>query len=204
MTREAAALLSLFLACAAAEAAPATVVRASHWFDATTGVLRGPVSVIVQDGKIAAIGSDAAVPTGAEVIDLGDATILPGFIDAHVHIDDEDTDNPYRHFHDSLLDTPADRALHAARFARRTLQAGFTTVRDVGSEEFVDVALRRAVAAGDVPGPRIIASGYAIGSPGSHCDTSSPPARPTASPRAARCRASARAQTSVVKQCACR
>jgi imidazolonepropionase-like amidohydrolase len=174
MTREAAALLSLVLTCTAAGAAPATVVRASHWFDATTGVLRGPVSVVVRDGKIAAIGSDAAVPAGAEVIDLGDATLLPGFIDAHVHIDDEDTDNPYRHFHDSLLDTPADRALHSARFARRTLQAGFTTVRDVGSEEFVDVALRRAVAAGDVPGPRIVASGYAIGSPGSHCDTSFP------------------------------
>ncbi len=174
MIRQAAAFVSLALACAFALAGPPVAIRASHLFDATTGTLRGASTVLVQDGKILAVGSDLAAPAGAEVIDLGEATLLPGFIDAHVHIDDEDTGNPYRHFHDNLLDTAADRALHGARFARKTVAAGFTTVRAVGSEEFVDVALRRAIAAGDVPGPRIIGAGYALGSPGSHCDTSFP------------------------------
>ena len=174
MIRTAAALLCLSLTGAAAAAGTPVVIRANHLFDATAGVLRGASAVVVQDGRILAVGSDVAVPAGAEVIDLGEATLLPGFIDAHVHIDDEDTDNPYRHFHDSMLDTPADRALHGARFARKTVQAGFTTVRAVGSEEFVDIALRKAIANGDIPGPRIIGAGYAIGSPGSHCDTSFP------------------------------
>jgi imidazolonepropionase-like amidohydrolase len=111
------------------------------------------------------VGADAQVPAGATVIELPNATVLPGLIDAHTHV----TFNP--NFGYSQLATSVPReALIGAHNARVTLEAGFTTIRNVGARGYADVALRDAVNAGDVPGPRMLVSGPALSITGGHCD----------------------------------
>ena len=119
---------------------------------------------------IKTVGSGLAAPAGATVIDLGDATLLPGFLDAHTHLTGESGDNWYVDAVTQLRRTVPEQALRASELARRTLLAGFTTVRDVGSTEYVDVALRNAIADGVVPGPRMLVAVHALGSRGGHCD----------------------------------
>jgi imidazolonepropionase-like amidohydrolase len=161
----------------AAESAP-IVLKAAHLFDGKSGTLTSPGLVVVTGSKITAVGAGAAIPAGARVIELGDATLLPGFIDAHVHLTDESSDNPYRDFYEGMLRFPAEQSFYAAKNAHTTLAAGFTTVRNVGAGDWVDIALRNAINKGLVPGPRIIAAAHAIGSPGGHCDQSPfPPAQ---------------------------
>lgn len=158
-------------------AAESTVVlRAAHLFDATSDRLTSPGVVVVTGGKIVAAGAEAATPDGARTIDLGDATLLPGLIDAHVHLSGEASDNWYRDFVDGFLQLPPERALRAVPNARKTLEAGFTTVRNVGADDYVDVGLRNAIAAGVIPGPRVLIAVHAIGSTGGHGD--GPPAHP--------------------------
>jgi imidazolonepropionase-like amidohydrolase len=148
------------------------VLKAAHLFDGRTGQLHDPAIVVVQGSRIVAVGSTAAAPAGAKVVDLGDATLLPGFIDAHVHLSMEMGGNWYQQFYQDLMRFPAEDALRAVPFAERTLRAGFTTVRNVGSGDFIDIGLRNAIKDGVIEGPRIIAAGYAIGSAGGHCDQS--------------------------------
>lgn len=160
----------------AAAEGPATatepvVLKAAHWFDATTARLREPGIVVVEGGRITGIGSAAATPPGARTIDLGDATILPGFIDAHVHLTSESSENWYKDWHDGIVRFPAEQALYAAHYAKVTLEAGVTTVRDVGSTDYVSLGLRNAINAGMVPGPRMLISNYAIGATGGHADS---------------------------------
>ena len=134
--------------------------------DVTSGQLVAPAIVVVVDGKIRSVGP-ADLPAGARTIDLGDLTLLPGLIDAHTHLTaDIEGDWVTR----SVRELPADAALRGARNARKTLLAGFTTVRDVGALGFADVSLMRAVDAGMVEGPHIIPSAHAIGITGGHCD----------------------------------
>ena len=152
--------------------APGTVVlRAAHVFDAVNGESRANGSIEVRDGKIVAIGNAVRVDPGARVIDVGDATLLPGFIDAHVHIAYEFDSDYYRHAWNLLTRFTAEQALYASVFARRTLEAGFTTIRNVGATgEYIDVSIRNAINAGVIPGPKIITAVHAISATGGSCD----------------------------------
>ena len=164
------AAVALLCSAVAAGAETATVFKARHLFDATSGRLVEPGLVVVGGTMITAVGGNAALPAGARVIDLGDATLLPGFIDAHVHITGEFSGDRYRDFYHNMLRFPVEQSFYAEHYAHATLAAGFTTVRVLGADDWVDVALRNAIEAGIVQGPRMIVAAHAIGSPGGHCD----------------------------------
>jgi imidazolonepropionase-like amidohydrolase len=149
---------------------PPVVLKAAHLFDSVSGRLSDPGVVVVSGGKIVAVGSGAAVPAGAQVIDLGDATLLPGFIDAHVHLSGQASQNWYHDFFEGTMRFPAEQALYGAHYAKATLEAGITTVRDLGSTDYVSLGLRNAIAAGMIPGPRMLVANYAVGSTGGHAD----------------------------------
>jgi len=146
------------------------VLKAARMYDGKGDALVKPGVVVVADGKITAAGPTASVPAGAEVIDLGDATLLPGFIDAHTHLTGMYSDDWKQATLDRLQKTVAEQALDASVNARVTLMAGFTTVRDVGSRDSIDVGLRNAIANGKIAGPRMLVSVHAIGATGGHCD----------------------------------
>jgi imidazolonepropionase-like amidohydrolase len=162
-------LLSVLPALAAEPAKP-IVLKAARLFDARGGRLITPGLVVVTGGKITAVGPSASVPAGAEVIDLGDATLLPGFMDAHTHLSYEAGADWRDDLLNDMQHTVAERTLDAVPRARVTLMAGFTTVRDVGAEDFIDLGLRNAIAEGKVVGPRIFASTSQLGTTGGHCD----------------------------------
>lgn len=154
----------------AAAAGRTTVIRAARMFDGKSGKIATPGVVVVTNGKIAAAGPDASVPADAEVLDLGDATLMPGFIDAHTHLTESDSYDYRQTFINGLQEPIAEKAIAATVNARKTLLAGFTTVRDVGSSDQLDVGLRNAIRKGEVIGPRMLVSVHAIGSTGGHCD----------------------------------
>jgi imidazolonepropionase-like amidohydrolase len=146
------------------------VLKAARLFDGRSNSLVTPGVVVVVDGKISSAGSDASEPAGAEVINLGDATLMPGFIDAHTHLTMMYTSDYKQAALDGLQKTIPEQTLDAIANAKVTLMAGFTTVRDVGSRDFIDVGLRNAIRNGKVPGPRMLVSVHAIGATGGHCD----------------------------------
>jgi imidazolonepropionase-like amidohydrolase len=151
--------------------APKTyVLKAARLFDGKSNAAVTPGVIIVNGGKIVGVGSTAAIPSGAQVIDFGDATLLPGFIDAHTHLSFPYSDDYKQSTIDSLQKTVAEQAIDATVNARVTLMAGFTTVRDVGSKDYLDVGLRNGIRNGDVPGPRMLVTVHAIGATGGHCD----------------------------------
>ena len=145
------------------------VLRNARLIDGTGKAPRDDIDVRIVDGVIAEIGKDLVIETPTPEIDLGGRTLLPGLIDAHVHM----TSTPAKDYADSVVrDTvlsDADRALEGVRNARATLHAGFTTVRNVGGG-LADRALRDAIVRGDVPGPRMLVANHAIGITGGHCD----------------------------------
>jgi imidazolonepropionase-like amidohydrolase len=171
----------LFVSASLWGAEPETVVlKAARMFDGRGEAVSSPAFVVVTGSRIEAVGSDLPVPAGARLIDLGDATLLPGFIDAHVHLTGESSDNWFRDFFQGVMRFPAEQAHYAALYAKRTLQAGFTTVRNVGADDYVDVGLRNAINAGIAEGPRMLVAIHAIGSTGGHGDGSPiPPDRRT-------------------------
>jgi imidazolonepropionase-like amidohydrolase len=148
------------------------VLKAARMFDGKSDALAKPGLLVVSDGKIAGVGSGASIPAGAEVIDLGDATLLPGFIDAHTHLTMMYSEDYKQKLLDTLEETIAERALDASVNARVTLMAGVTTVRDVASTDYLDVGLRNAIRKGDVPGPRMLVTVHALSASGGHCDFS--------------------------------
>jgi imidazolonepropionase-like amidohydrolase len=156
----------LLLPIFTARAQQPVVVRAARMVDVARGELIAPAAVLVANGKIVSLGL-SGVPAGARTIDLGDLTLLPGLIDAHTHLTYDISGDWITR---SVRELPADAALRGARNARKTLLAGFTTVRDVGSVGFADVSLMKAIDAGFVMGPRMIPSAHAIGITGGHCD----------------------------------
>jgi imidazolonepropionase-like amidohydrolase len=146
------------------------VLKAAHLFDSISGTLTNRGLIVVQGNKIQAVGAAAPLPPDARVIDLGDATLLPGFIDAHVHLSMESGPDWYLDFYHDLMRFPAEQAHYGAHYAKLTLEAGFTTVRDVGSHDYLALGLRNAIAAGVIPGPRMLVSNHAIGATGGHAD----------------------------------
>jgi imidazolonepropionase-like amidohydrolase len=163
-------IAAVLLACANVLLAQSNsyVLKAARMFDSTSGQAIAPGLVVVSNGVIQSVGGNA--PSGATVIDLGDATLLPGFIDAHTHLSDEF--NP-DYSGDQLLSMQrpvSEKAIRATVNARKTVMAGFTTVRDVGSSDFIDIGLRNSINAGYIPGPRMLVAVHALGSTGGHCD----------------------------------
>lgn len=148
------------------------VLKAARLFDGKSNTLTTPGIVVVSNGKIVAAGAKVSIPDGAEVIDLGDATLLPGFIDAHTHLTMMYSDDWKQSQLDGVQKSIGEMALDASVNARVTLMAGFTTVRDVGSRDYLDVGLRNAIRNGRVPGPRMLVCVHAIGATGGHCDDS--------------------------------
>ena len=144
----------------------AVVIRAARMLDVEKGTMVSPAVVVVTGDRITAVNPGAA-PVGARTIDLGDVTLMPGFIDLHTHL--TFAIEPGWQY-EPVTWTGPDYALRGARNAPITLRAGFTTVRDVGSKDFADVALMRAVDRGEIVGPRIIPAAHAIGATGGHCD----------------------------------
>jgi imidazolonepropionase-like amidohydrolase len=146
-----------------------TYIRAGRLFDATADAVRENVVIVVVGDRIQSVGAAGAVsiPKGATVIDLSRATVLPGLIDCHTHLGSraDRYDEIY-----NFKDTPFQSAFAATVNARKTLEAGFTSVRDVGSLPFLAVDLRNSVNEGLVPGPRIVASGPPISITGGHGD----------------------------------
>ena len=110
------------------------------------------------------------VPADAQVIDFGDATLSPGFIDAHTHLSGLYSDNYTQGTVDGLRQSIPEQALRASENLRKTLMSGITTARDLGSNDFIDVGLRNATAAGAILGPRMLVSVHALGATGGHCD----------------------------------
>jgi imidazolonepropionase-like amidohydrolase len=162
------AFLSCFLIGSIAYGQNTYVLRAARLFDGKSDSVVQPGLIVVSGNKIQSVGGQ--VPAGATVIDLGDATLLPGFIDAHTHLTmDFNPDYNGGRLND-LSRTIPERAIRSTANARATLMSGFTTVRDVGSSNFLDIGLRNAINAGIVPGPRMLVAVYAIGSTGGHCD----------------------------------
>src|SRR5579872_1545299 len=162
-------LLAFTISCLAQQApAPTatTVIHAAHLLDVKTGRMLDNVTITIQGGKITRVGSNAgSAQAGANSIELPDVTLLPGLIDAHTHI----TSDPDFGYQELGISVPKE-ALIGAKNARVTLEAGFTTVRNVGARAFTDVALRDAINEGMVPGPRMIVSGPALSITGGHCD----------------------------------
>jgi imidazolonepropionase-like amidohydrolase len=146
------------------------VLKAARLFDGKSDRVVSPGLVAVNNGKIVAIGPNAAIPADAETIDLGDSTLLPGFMDAHTHLGFPYTIDYRQEELDSFKKTVAERALDAVENARKTLMAGFTTVRDVGASDYIDVGMRNAIRDGKIAGPRMLVAVHAIGSTGGHCD----------------------------------
>jgi imidazolonepropionase-like amidohydrolase len=154
------------LAAAQSPVARVVAIKAARALDVRTGAMINNAVIVIEDERIKAVGANLAIPANAEVIDLGQKTVLPGLIDSHTHLT---FDLQSVGAMGLSISTPR-AALIGARNARLTLDAGFTTVRNVGANGYSDIALRDAINAGDVPGPRIIASGPSLGITGGHCD----------------------------------
>ena len=158
-----------------AEPEKTIVLKAAHLFDGKSKALVANGVVIVQGNKIVDVGANLSAPSDAQVIDLGDATLSPGFMDGHTHLTTDFSGDYNVRRLDELDLNVSEQALRASVFARATVEAGFTSVRDlgsrfVGSREFVDVALRNAINKGYVMGPRMLVATKGIGATGGHFD----------------------------------
>ena len=160
------AALAALLPAGAASAA--TLIHAGRLVDGVSAAPRERVTIVVEGDRIQGIeGGFRAPGSGDEVVDLAQATVMPGFMDMHVHLTSEHSRTSEL---DSLKKGEADRAYDSTVFAERTLMAGFTTVRNLGDQWNVSIALRRAIESGKVPGPRVYTSGRSIGTRGGHAD----------------------------------
>lgn len=175
-----AALLSLVISAAAQDTSivpspqvgkGVVVLRAARMIDGTGKAVVQNAVVVVTDNMITAVGtaSQVQVPAGAKIIDLGDVTLMPGFVDAHTHVIGRILGDPNGSTA-AVKDYDAFAAILGTRNANNILLAGFTTIRNVGAGNFDDMALRKAINEGFVPGPRMQAAGHSLGITGGHCD----------------------------------
>jgi imidazolonepropionase-like amidohydrolase len=161
-------LLSLLCLAAGSAQADTVVVTADRMLDVVTGRMVEHPQITITDGRISAVGAKgAAAPADARHVDLPGITLLPGLIDMHVHLTSDPKFSGYR----SLEFTDNFWTVVGVANAKRTLEAGFTTVRNVGSANYDDVALKQGIEHGYIPGPRIVPATYAIGATGGHCDS---------------------------------
>src|SRR6476619_99689 len=166
---------AFFLAVSARGADEVIAVKAARIFDGKSSALLQNGVVLVEGDKIADAGSNLPIPSSARVIDLGEATLCPGFMDAHTHLTDDFSGNYNERRLRELDLNVSEQAIRATMFARVTVEAGFTTVRDLGSHfvashEFVDVALRNSINKGLIVGPRMLVATKGIGATCGHFD----------------------------------
>ena len=169
-------VIAVFLLAVSARGADEVIaLKAARMFDGKSNALLQNGVVIVQGDKIVDAGSNLQIPSGARVVDLGDATLCPGFIDAHTHLTQDFSCNYNERRLRELDLNVSEQAIQATEFARATVEAGFTTVRDLGSRfvashEFVDVALRNSINKRVIVGPRMLVATKGIGATGGHFD----------------------------------
>ncbi len=144
-----------------------TVIVAERYFDSKSGKMIANPTVLIRNQRIVSVQSGGAIPAAAKVIRLDGMTLLPGLIDMHTHIDSD----PIYGGYNALQFTDRFWSVIAVPNALKTLQSGFTTIRNVGSDSWNDVGLNQAIEQGQIPGPRIVPAGYAFGATGGHCDS---------------------------------
>lgn len=168
--RFAALVCGLVLLCIAGFAGAQDIyIKAGRMVDVADGRVLNDRVIVVSGERIERVGSEASIPipAGADVIDLSDHTVLPGLFDMHIHLTGDTSVQGY----ETLAASVPRNALYGAMNARRTLESGFTSVRNVGAGGWADVALRDAVNDGNIPGPRMLVSGPSLGITGGHCDS---------------------------------
>ena len=163
-------LISAFAVLINAQTPKITVIKAGKLIDVERGRVLENQTILIENNLIKQVGADVQIPANAPVIDLSNSTVMPGFIDMHVHLMN-DTSGGLEARNRSFVDS----AVISHLFAKRTLEAGFTTVRDLGSTGFVSLAMKNAINGGRFPGPRMAVANYYIGSTGSPADLSRSP-----------------------------
>ena len=162
------AIIFLIVSCSLSFAqSKIKVIKAGKPIDVVSGTMLKNQIIIVDSNKIIEIGADLPIPKDAEVIDLSKYTVLPGLIDCHTHLTWQSDKNYYESI---FKETPLDLAIVAHIYAKRTLDAGFTMVRNMGDHNLIDIALRNAINKGTIPGPRMLVSTFMISSTGGHDD----------------------------------
>ena len=163
-------VLSTMLTSMSVLAQDITVIKAGSLFDSRSGDVSRDVLIVIEDERIVAVmDGDEEIPDEAEVIDLSDSFVLPGVMDMHTHV----VGNLANNFFAGYFQSPHRATIGGVVNAEKTLMAGFTTIRNVGAGDYMDVALRNAINDGEVPGPRMAVSGPSLGITGGHCDRNS-------------------------------
>ena len=146
-----------------------TYIKAGSLFDSKSGRVSRDVVIAVEGETITAVDAKLDIPPDADVIDLSDAFVMPGLMDMHTHV----VGNLDKYFFAGYFQSPHRATIGGVVNAEKTLMAGFTTIRNVGARDYADVALRNAINAGEIPGPRMAVSGPGLGITGGHCDRNS-------------------------------